>query len=82
MITRGKRGIFKPKALTVSYDDIEPPNAKEALLHPRWKQAMQAEFDALMMNQTWTVVPLPSNQKIVGCKWVFKIKRNSDGTIA
>ena len=42
---------------------------------------MQAEISALESNQTWTIVDLPPNVIPIGKKWIFKIKRNSDGTI-
>lgn len=42
---------------------------------------MSEEFDELLRNDTWDLVP-KSNQNLVGCKWVFCIKRNPDGTIA
>ena len=42
---------------------------------------MEAEYHALMRNQTWTLVPSFSNFRIVDNKWVFKIKRNPDGSI-
>jgi hypothetical protein len=42
---------------------------------------MQAEIKALEANNTWTFVPLPSNKTLIGCKWVYKIKHNSDGSI-
>ncbi|MCI10013.1 hypothetical protein A2U01_0031104, partial [Trifolium medium] len=32
-------------------------------------------------NGTWTLQPLPKGKKPLGCKWVYKIKHNSDGTI-
>jgi len=41
---------------------------------------MQAEFDALHNNNTWNLVSRSSAQNLVGCKWVFRIKRNSDGS--
>jgi hypothetical protein len=42
---------------------------------------MEDEFSALHCQQTWTLVPPHPSQNVVSCKWVYKIKRNSDGTI-
>lgn len=82
MVTRANNGIFKPKVLMTEYRKIEPHNVKIALQFPHWVQAMKEEYDALLTNQTWSLVDPPKDKKIVGCKWVFKIKRNSDGSVA
>ncbi|CAM8956843.1 unnamed protein product [Rhodiola kirilowii] len=42
---------------------------------------MQSELKALEDNDTWEITELPHGKNSVGCKWVFKIKRKSDGTI-
>ncbi|XP_018722482.2 uncharacterized mitochondrial protein AtMg00820-like [Eucalyptus grandis] len=42
---------------------------------------MESELTALMENHTWDVVPLPPHRKPIGCKWVYKIKFKSDGSI-
>jgi len=34
------------------------------------------------LNNTWTIVPLPQGKKPISYKWIFKLKLNSDGTIA
>ena len=39
------------------------------------------EYLDLLQNNTWNLVPHPTNRKLIGCKWVFKVKENPDGTI-
>ena len=42
---------------------------------------MNDEFNALARNGTWELVPSTSLQSLVGCKWVFHIKRLADGSV-
>ena len=42
---------------------------------------MTIEFEALQRNNTWHLVPKPSNGMIIGCKWVYKLKLHLDGNI-
>ncbi|KAL5582194.1 hypothetical protein UlMin_014636 [Ulmus minor] len=83
MTTRAKSGIFKPKAFFHAKDlnIAKPSSPQEALTHPSWKQAMDDEYKALLLNKTWTLVPYSSTYNIVGNKWVYKLKRNSYGSI-
>ncbi|RVW13483.1 Retrovirus-related Pol polyprotein from transposon TNT 1-94 [Vitis vinifera] len=80
MITRSKSGICKKKTYLTSLT-IEPRTVKQALQDPNWKIAMEQEYQALLKNQTWSLVPPPSNAKIIGCKWVFKLKHKPNGSI-
>lgn len=59
----------------------EPSSYKEAIKYPEWQKAIDAEFTALEANKTWSLVKLPPGKKPISCKWVFKVKQNSDGTI-
>ncbi|KAL0423115.1 UNVERIFIED_CONTAM: putative mitochondrial protein [Sesamum radiatum] len=43
--------------------------------------AMEKEFAALKRNQIWELVPKPKGVKPISCKWVYKIKGRSDGSI-
>lgn len=54
---------------------------EEALLDPEGQKAMDEEIAALRENQTWELVPKPKDVKPISCKWVYKIKRRSDGSI-
>lgn len=58
-----------------------PKNVQEALQVPEWRKAIEEEMYALEKNQTWEVTNLPQGKRTVGCKWVFTIKYNSDGTL-
>ncbi|KAM2884753.1 hypothetical protein COP2_012021 [Malus domestica] len=43
---------------------------------------MQEKYNALLNTGTWSLDPSQPFQNLVGCKWVFHIKRNPYGTIA
>ena len=42
---------------------------------------MDAEYIALMRNKTWRLVPPQKGINVIDCKWVYKIKRKSDGSL-
>ena len=42
---------------------------------------MDAKILALEANNTWTVTSLPPSKKPIGCKWVYRVKYKSDGSI-
>ncbi|KFL89552.1 hypothetical protein AmDm5_1575 [Acetobacter malorum] len=87
MQTRSKSGIIKKKAFvasisSVGQSDVEPSTFKAASKIVEWQSAMQDEIDALHAQHTWDLVPLPSGKNLVGCKWVYRVKKNPDGSIA
>ena len=62
----------------------EPSGIEDALNseHSRyWKDAMISEYSSLIENETWELVPPGENQNVVGSRWVYKIKRNEDGSV-
>ena len=84
MVTRSKNGIYKPKVLHVKldYSVTEPLSYVVAAKHPQWVVAMDSKFQSLQKQHTWSLVPLPSNKNIVTCKWVYRLKKHADGSIA
>jgi hypothetical protein len=62
----------------------EPQTVEEALNGKdakKWEIAMQEEYDSLLVNNTWSLVPLPKGRKPISCKWVFKIKHGVHGEV-
>lgn len=49
--------------------------------HKHWRDAMSREFNSTNENYTWDLVEVTEKMNVVGCRWVFTIKYNSDGTI-
>jgi Reverse transcriptase (RNA-dependent DNA polymerase)/gag-polypeptide of LTR copia-type/GAG-pre-integrase domain len=88
MVTRSRDNTRIPKQYsdfqiyhTSSSPESEPTSFRQAHSHPKWREAMAREIDALAKNQTWSLVSPPDNTNVVGCKWVYKIKRHADGSL-
>jgi hypothetical protein len=86
--TRLQKGIKQPKTYTdgtIRYGMLaatgEPNTLTEALQDSRWNTAMHDEYKALIDNKTWHLVPPSSTRNIIDCKWVYRVKKNADGTI-
>ncbi|KAH9704742.1 Integrase catalytic domain-containing protein [Citrus sinensis] len=81
------QGKLKPRAVKdlISYalavaeaeTSEEPATYKQAMRTKdkrKWVAAMEEEMASLKKNKTWTLVKKPVDQKLVGCKWIYKIK--------
>ncbi|OMO84715.1 Reverse transcriptase, RNA-dependent DNA polymerase [Corchorus capsularis] len=87
MQTRAKNNIFKPKTVSIATkhlcsSSIEPTCVSQALKDEKWCDAMSEEINALLRNGTWQLVPKSDTQNLLGCKWVFRIKRNPYGSVS
>ncbi|KAL4560354.1 hypothetical protein LXL04_032504 [Taraxacum kok-saghyz] len=71
---------YKKFALSVSEIQV-PKNIQEATSDKRWADAVNEEIKALQENNTWECTHLPQGKRTVGCKWVFTVKYNSDGSV-
>ena len=47
----------------------------------QWLEAMKSEMKLLEMQKTWKLVDIPQGQSAIGCKWIFQIERNPNGSI-
>ena len=71
--------------VSIAVDDAgDPRTYKQAMKSSKaenWKIAITEEYTSLQNHSTWELVDLPEGANLVGCIWVFKTKRKSDGSI-
>ena len=80
MVTRAKRGIRLPALYHAAPLSPIPRTYRAALADPNWRAAMEAEYSALLSNNTWDLLPRPSQCNVVTGKWIFKHKFKTDGS--
>jgi hypothetical protein len=64
--------------------DLDPKSLKAALRRSdgdKWQEAAKLEMDNHSSNGTWELVDLPPGAKCINSGWVFRLKRNADGSI-
>lgn len=83
MFSIQQRDLFA--AITAAH---ESAYFSEVVKDGKWREAMRLEMQALENNRRWVrnvgageMQDLPSNKKALGCRWVYKIKCNSNGII-
>nr|GEW17453.1 ribonuclease H-like domain-containing protein [Tanacetum cinerariifolium] len=84
MDTRFRVGTNRPTkcyAYHVSPISLLLKSYTHAFNDPHWYRAMLDEYNALIKNKTWILVPRPHNVNIVHCLWLFRHKHNTDGNI-
>jgi hypothetical protein len=77
-------GYEEAIAVTIQEAEGDPNTMQEAQVRddwPSWKEVMDHKISSLEQAETWTTVPCPTGKNVVGCKWVFRLKRKVDGSI-
>ncbi|GJR07039.1 ribonuclease H-like domain-containing protein [Tanacetum coccineum] len=85
MITRSQLGIVKPiDRLSLNTFSIFPipKNSYDALKDSQWRTAMYDEYNALVKNGTWILVPRPTSVNMIRSIWLFKHKFHAEGTLS
>ena len=63
------------------YVDHEPLTFQGAKEEHCWRSAVKEEMHANQKNDPWELITLPQNHKIIGVKWVYKIKHTTDSEV-
>nr|GEW26048.1 ribonuclease H-like domain-containing protein [Tanacetum cinerariifolium] len=85
MVTRFRVGTNRPTKrlnLHVSSVSLLPKSYREAFNDINWHSAIRDEYNALIKNSTWTLVPRPPDVNVVRCMWLFHHKYLADGTLS
>jgi hypothetical protein len=61
--------------------DAEPSSYEEVAKMRAWKDAMGEEYQSIVNNDVWDVVPRPKEKSVVSSKWIYKMKHAADGSI-
>lgn len=65
-------------ALMIDLIETESFSFEEAIEKPVWVDAMVEEYESIMKNNVWEVVPSSTNKIVVGLRWIFKVKHGVD----
>jgi hypothetical protein len=81
------RHVKRPKLFS-SYMDLmcdllekEPACFEEAIQKKEWADAMTEEYQSIIKNDVWEIVPRPNKKDVLSSRWIFKIKHVADGSI-
>jgi hypothetical protein len=61
--------------------DSEPSIFDEAAKNKVWKDAMIEEYESILKNDVWEVVPRHQGKSVVTSKWIYKIKHAANGSV-
>jgi hypothetical protein len=59
----------------------EPTCIEEAIRNKEWENTMTEEYQSIIKNDVWEIVPRLKRNDVVSSKWLFKIKHVVDGSI-
>ena len=68
-------------AQVTSLRESKTTTYEETFAHQVWRDAMMEEYNSIMKNWVWEVVPRPEGKLVVTSKWLYKIKHAVDGSI-
>ena len=59
----------------------EPSFFEEDVEDPAWVDAMVEEYDFIVRNSAWEIIPRPEGKSVVGSRWIYKVKQVADRSV-
>ena len=59
----------------------EPYSFQEEVQQPTWVDAMVEEYESIVKNSAWEIVPRPVDKSVVGSRWIYKVNQAVDGIV-
>jgi hypothetical protein len=59
----------------------ETSSFQEVVQDPTWVDAMVEEYDSIVKNSVWEIVPRLIDKSVVGSRWIYKVKQAADGSV-
>ena len=59
--------------------ESEPSSFEEEVQQLVWVGVMVEEYNSIIQNSVWDVVPRPQGKSMVSSKWLYKVKQTIDG---
>lgn len=81
VLRRSERIKNQSNAVVLEHNKI-PSTYKQAMNSvdkDMWMKAMLEEMGAIERNSTWSLVDAPKDRNVIGCRWVFSIKKDAAG---
>ena len=73
--------VYNTEEVHMEGDPTSNEEAKRSVHSSKWLEAMEDEMKSMSSNGVWDLEEIPKGAKIVGCKWVYKIKHDSKGNV-
>jgi hypothetical protein len=58
-----------------------PYSFQEVVKEPTWVDSMVEEYDSVVKNNAWEIVPRSVEKSVVGLRWIYKVKQDADGSV-
>ena len=79
--SKRSKPFYNYVALICDLVDQEPSSYEEVVQKKEWVEAMTEEYQSIMDNDVWEIVPKPKGKSVVSSNWIYKIKHAADGSI-